>query len=224
MILLIFLQFFWISNVQNFSIDKVWSSLSPTFNWTQDYDRNLAEFALDFAAAAYAIDPNPCLIKNNANLIKKVQISCDYVHDECWSYLAASNEWIIMAIRGTRTKFQLIVELVETMSSPKKKFIVGGSVQRYFYTALQAIWKTGFGTKLRQLVKNCPKCKILFTGHSLGGAVASLASSLFAFKNDDIIGPNQIFLITFGQPRVGNMDYATAHDKLIPNSWRLVHR
>ena len=73
-----------------------------------------------------------------------------------------------MAVRGTRTKLQLITELVETMSAPKKEFPAGGAVQRYFFAALEAIWKAGFGPTLRQLKKNCTSCKVLFTGHSLG--------------------------------------------------------
>jgi hypothetical protein len=34
--------------------------------------------------------------------------------------------------------------------------------------------------------------------------------------------PGDLLLITFGQPRVGNIAYA--HDQLVPNSFRLVHR
>lgn len=31
-------------------------------------------------------------------------------------------------------------------------------------------------------------------------------------------------MVTFGQPRVGNIGYANAHDRLVPNSFRIVHR
>lgn len=62
--------------------NSVWMNPSPIVNWTMDYDRDLAEFALDFASAAYAPDPLPCLQKHGAKLIKRVQLSCDYVHDE----------------------------------------------------------------------------------------------------------------------------------------------
>ena len=34
----------------------------------------------------------------------------------------------------------------------------------------------------------------------------------------------RIFLITFGQPRVGNYKYAQIHDALVNNSWRIVHK
>uniref|UniRef100_A0A915PMH3 Fungal lipase-like domain-containing protein n=1 Tax=Setaria digitata TaxID=48799 RepID=A0A915PMH3_9BILA len=61
---------------------------------------------------------------------------------------------------------------------------------------------------------------ILFTGHSLGGALASLASSHFAYFTPR----SDIRLVTFGQPRTGNRGYALAHDILVPKSFRIVHR
>ena len=68
--------------ISNSESNSIWMNPSPVVNWTTDYDRNLAEFALDFASAAYAPDPSPCLQKHGARLVKRVQISCDYVHDE----------------------------------------------------------------------------------------------------------------------------------------------
>lgn len=196
----------------------------PYVNWTAPYDPVLAEMALDFAAAAYADDPTDCLKKHGAQLVEKIRAPCDYVKDECWVYLAKNDEWIIFAARGTRTKLQLILELLESMTEPKHTFPSGGSVQHYFYTAVKAVWKVGFGKKLRQLKTENPRARLLFTGHSLGGALASLASSLFAFQHKDLVSTSDIFLITFGQPRVGNQDYAIGHDALVPNSWRIVHR
>uniref|UniRef100_A0A914P1D5 Fungal lipase-like domain-containing protein n=1 Tax=Panagrolaimus davidi TaxID=227884 RepID=A0A914P1D5_9BILA len=183
----------------------LWNPPPPAFNWTTDYDRELAEFALDFAAGTYATHPLPCLIKNKAKMIKRVQLSCDLFHDECWAYIAVTEEWIILAIRGTRTKLQLIMELVETMSAPKKRFPAGGSVQRYFFSAIESLWKEAkFGKILRELKQQNPSARLLFTGHSLGGALVSLASSLFAYQHRHLVDPSEIFLITFGQPRVGN--------------------
>ncbi|RCN34479.1 triacylglycerol lipase [Ancylostoma caninum] len=122
--------------------------------------------------------------------------------------------WIIVAFRGTRTKIQLITELIESMSEPKRKLRAGGSVQHYFYVALEAVWK--------QMNATYPNYSIMFTGHSLGGALASLASTIYAHRNP--ILKDRIHLITFGQPRVGNFEYAETHNRLVPNSWRIVHK
>ncbi|KAK5975708.1 hypothetical protein GCK32_009171 [Trichostrongylus colubriformis] len=88
----------------------------------------------------------------------------------------------------------------------------GGSVQHYFYVALQPIWKQ-LHTVIRKLLKTYPDYRVLFTGHSLGGALASLASTMFAHHNPSI--GDRIHLITYGQPRVGNYEYAMTHSQLV---------
>uniref|UniRef100_A0A0K0CXG5 Lipase_3 domain-containing protein n=1 Tax=Angiostrongylus cantonensis TaxID=6313 RepID=A0A0K0CXG5_ANGCA len=239
------------------------------------FDLSRALWALDFAAAAYAPNPTPCLMQHNAFMVYRIAVPCDYLKDEisglsmfqCWSFVAIRDGWIIVSFRGTRTKVQLIAELIETMSEPKKKvrfpyyrpsslgnyFLfhcfyminlhlklrAGGSVQRYFYVALKSFWK-----KLHAVIRKLrsvglyhigelnyyfivsqqiyPSYQVLFTGHSLGGALASLASIVFAHRHPAL--QNKINLITYGQPRVGNYEYAEAHSRLVPDSWRIVHK
>lgn len=55
---------------------------SPSINWTKSYSAELASFALDFASAAYAEDPTPCLEKHNAKLEKVTKLPCDYLNDK----------------------------------------------------------------------------------------------------------------------------------------------
>ncbi|GMS98579.1 hypothetical protein PENTCL1PPCAC_20754, partial [Pristionchus entomophagus] len=38
------------------------------------------------------------------------------------------------------------------------------------------------------------------------------------------IPASKLFLVTFGQPRVGNFEYAQSVDRLVPNTWRIVHK
>ncbi|KAE9413454.1 hypothetical protein Angca_010055 [Angiostrongylus cantonensis] len=185
------------------------------------FDLSRALWALDFAAAAYAPNPTPCLMQHNAFMVYRIAVPCDYLKDECWSFVAIRDGWIIVSFRGTRTKVQLIAELIETMSEPKKKLRAGGSVQRYFYVALKSFWKK-LHAVIRKLRSIYPSYQVLFTGHSLGGALASLASIVFAHRHPAL--QNKINLITYGQPRVGNYEYAEAHSRLVPDSWRIVHK
>lgn len=75
---------------------------------------------------------------------------------------------------------------------------------------------------LRGLKDSLPDHKIVFTGHSLGGAIASIASTVFVRNFPET--SSRTFSITFGQPRVGNLEYAMTHDKLVAGgSWRLIH-
>jgi hypothetical protein len=54
--------------------------------------------------------------------------------------------------------------------------------------------------------KQNPSYKIVFTGHSLGGALATLSAAKFA--EERAIEWSDIQIITFGQPRVGNIPFA----------------
>ena len=63
--------------------------------------------------------------------------------------------------------------------------------------------------------------KVWVTGHSLGGALASLASTVLSYETRT--PKNNLFLYTFGQPRVGDYQYAFQHDKLVPISFRVTH-
>ncbi len=50
-------------------------------------------------------------------------------------------------------------------------------------------------------------------GHSLGGALASLCAALIIKLN--IYPAEHVKLMTMGQPRVGDIAYAKAHDELV---------
>ena len=60
--------------------------------------------------------------------------------------------------------------------------------------------------------------QIIFTGHSFGGAVACL--SIYSFVKNYVDKRNPI-LITFGQPRIGNENFANKFNSMIPNVYRI---
>ena len=59
-----------------------------------------------------------------------------------------------------------------------------------------------------------------FTGHSFGGAVASLTAAILV--HDKILRSDKVVLFTFRITRVEDKRFAFAHDKLVQNSWRVV--
>jgi predicted lipase len=61
---------------------------------------------------------------------------------------------------------------------------------------------------------------VIFTGHSLGGAIANLAAFDFANARHH----RSFRLYTFGQPRVGDEKYANAVSTAISNHFRVVHK
>ena len=60
---------------------------------------------------------------------------------------------------------------------------------------------------------------IIFSGHSLGGALATLAAVQFSKQYPDII----ISCVTFGSPRVGNGKFAAMFNKCCRGSYRFVN-
>ncbi|GAB0493249.1 hypothetical protein MMPV_004525 [Pyropia vietnamensis] len=57
------------------------------------------------------------------------------------------------------------------------------------------------------------------TGHSLGGALATLCAADVRVRYPAI----PVSLVTFGQPRVGNAAWAAAVDELCPHAMRVIH-
>lgn len=81
----------------------------------------------------------------------------------------------------------------------------------YFYSVFSQLWEAGLGKDADLLLKQYKDYEIWVTGHSLGGAVASIAATWMLNEYDDI-DADRIKLVTFGQPRTGDTDYALAHN------------
>ena len=60
---------------------------------------------------------------------------------------------------------------------------------------------------------------VVFSGHSLGGALATLAAVQFSKQYPNII----VSCVTFGSPRVGNSLFASMFDKCCSGSYRFVN-
>lgn len=58
------------------------------------------------------------------------------------------------------------------------------------------------------------------TGHSLGGAIASLAAHDIARACE--LTPQQVTCYTFGCPRVGNHAFAALYRTIVPDTWHCV--
>ena len=128
---------------------------------------------------------------------------------------------VVVAFRGSENFKQVTKGILVTLSSATMKLSPGGKVQAYFKNAFDLVWPE-LKPKMYQLIERYPNYKIWVTGHSLGAALASIASTIIAFERK--ADRHRIELYTFGQPRVGDYSYAKKHDELVKASWRVVHR
>lgn len=119
------------------------------------------------------------------------------------AFVASNEEAIFIAFRGTEyANFQdWIVDLkVKRVRHP------WGSVHTGFKEALDLVWDFVLEA-LEEFA--APHKTIWLTGHSLGGALATLATDRLLQAD---IEPHGLY--TFGQPRVGNKTYAKKFNQL----------
>ncbi|MFN6526878.1 lipase family protein [Nostoc sp. ChiSLP03a] len=75
---------------------------------------------------------------------------------------------------------------------------------------------------LNQISQKSPNAKVFVTGHSLGGALATLAIPDI-LKNTHFTNPNNIELYTFASPRCGDRNFAMSFEKLGVRHWRIAN-
>ena len=195
------------------------------------YDPELSMRMLYLSAVAYDQSDDPqhpqkcldnSLKSDNFEMKLMVTKDCDIVkNSDCSGYVAISHtlKAIVVAFRGSKNTDQVLAGFLETLVAPKTLFL-NGEVQSYWKRGFDVLWPS-METEVKVLVSQNPSYQIWVTGHSLGGALASLASTWLSYNK---VAPRKnIILYTFGMPRVGDYDYALQHDQLVNNSWRVVN-
>lgn len=126
---------------------------------------------------------------------------------------------VLKVVHEPKRKVQVSTGFTQTISVPQTAM-----VHRGFWKS----WKKGdFDERIKRLVKwyidthhadsNDP-IELHVTGHSLGGALATLAAfDLTKQFNVDTT------VYTFGQPRVGNKAFATDYDKTVPRHFSVAN-
>ncbi|KAL6784853.1 hypothetical protein ACKKBF_B03495 [Auxenochlorella protothecoides x Auxenochlorella symbiontica] len=136
---------------------------------------------------------------------------------------------LVVAFRGTVTRKNVLTDLEawSTPHLPSRKNAYGRTLRVHsgFYRA----WRTAdlgdrLVSRLAQLLEGCPhgaRPRALFTGHSLGGALAVLASIEFVRRAPQYAAGVSVY--TFGSPRVGNGPFATEHRAAVPDCWSVIN-
>eukprot|EP01097_Dermamoeba_algensis_P004154 TRINITY_DN275_c0_g1_i1.p1 TRINITY_DN275_c0_g1~~TRINITY_DN275_c0_g1_i1.p1 ORF type:complete len:305 (-),score=29.09 TRINITY_DN275_c0_g1_i1:29-943(-) len=144
---------------------------------------------------------------------------------ETFGFIATRGTTIIIAFRGTvRTEEENIFSNIQVWrSSPYPEFPQVGvhsgfwnSFNSVRFNLIQAIQRVS--ASLEGKVS-----ELIFTGHSLGGALASLAAFEYTRNLSKDARKLPIKLVTFGAPRVGEVDFANELSKRLTTSWRITN-
>ncbi|GMT04642.1 hypothetical protein PENTCL1PPCAC_26816 [Pristionchus entomophagus] len=188
------------------------------------YNETLAEMLLHLSSAAYGQKRDDCVqntfpLTEGRFLYSATTEECDIIDSTCESFIVTSKNVkdAIIIFRGTKKKTQL---LLEGWASYREGtgFNGMGKVNRYFLDALNSLWKP-----ISEFLKD-PQYKnhsLIFTGHSLGGALASLAAAQTVKIGHR--SSSQVRLYTFGQPRSGSYQFSRNYDALGIESYRIVY-
>ncbi|MCQ9122399.1 hypothetical protein BKG95_07390 [Rodentibacter pneumotropicus] len=127
-----------------------------------------------------------------------------YVDDDETSTAAlfyCDDKRAVIAVRGTYEFWHdgVIIDGDAEQIKPDLDFSIKGEFHKGFYTQAKAIIKNGRFENFLELVKGK---ELYLTGHSLGGAVATI---LAAYLYEKGLTP---LLYTYGSPRVGNVHFA----------------
>jgi triacylglycerol lipase len=126
------------------------------------------------------------------------------------AYLAKNDQTCVLAFRGTQPNMirDWLYDLDCRFASPPKGMV--GNIHIGFLNALDAIWPEVWTA----LQKERGKRSLWITGHSLGGALAVLATARLHFTQAQAVNG----LYTYGQPRVGDKEFCACFDQGFANS------
>jgi len=196
------------------------------------YNQILGHSALLFAYSAYYTQNGEPSVNNtllpatfivNSTYVIKVPFS---LASTCLGYIGVDHvqKQIVLGFRGTLVGglSDLIAgQLIEEILGAVVDLLIGGvqlwpdmpdvKVASYYGEAAPLLMDMTISAL--GIIQSYPDYQILVTGHSLGGALASISATTL---QRTLQGNRDIMLVTFGQPRTGNQAYANYVDKMLP--------
>jgi len=146
----------------------------------------------------------------------------------------AAEDRIVVAFRGTSSTRNVGTDLrtgrvpIEYMWDDQPAGEIGGSRcwgspnRPLVHAGFMRVYKTVRKRILKEIegLYSIEPRPIFFTGHSLGGALATLSS----YDTVKTMNPGEgVFVYTYGSPRAGNYQFVKEYDAVVPCTWRMVN-
>ncbi|EYC21380.1 hypothetical protein Y032_0019g3787 [Ancylostoma ceylanicum] len=195
------------------------------FTFTEYDDDFARQIMFPISTAAYgwnALMIESCLNRTIGEGAGIYQYSHSCQNGECSGFVAKLPHYgaIIIGFRGTQRPGQLIQQGIDSTIRAWSKWDYGGHISLYFNKTFHTIWQ-GLEHRVYMYIYEHPDWDIWIGGHSLGGALATLAT--FFLVHSKLVQPDAVKLMTFGQPRVGDKAFADAFDNEVGYAYRVVH-
>jgi len=173
------------------------------------YNETLAKELTLYSSAAYSDTPSVCTLAKYGTVAATFKSALGSHDVFGYTLYDDSSQKIVVAFRGSANFGQIIDQIFA--SSPVKYPYTSAApdlkVLTYFIVAYDLL-RARVSTSLKDLLVKKPY-QVYITGHSLGGAIATLAA--FDFVSTGLLPESRLAAIyTMGQPRVGNAKFAKA--------------
>ncbi|KAF3322842.1 Lipase [Carex littledalei] len=194
-----------------------------------NFNHTLALILAEYASAVYTIDLSELFTwtcarcSNLTTGFEVIELIVDIQNClQAYVGVASDPNAIIIAIRGTQENSvqNWIEDFIWQELDLKFPDMPGAMVHRGLYGAYNnTSLRPAIVGAVKRIREAYGKLPVMATGHSMGGA-------LVAFCALDLVmnqGIEDVHLLTFGQPRIGNAAFASCFYKYIPNTFRIVH-
>jgi len=141
--------------------------------------------------------------------------------DDCEFFVTKTVDTLVFTFRGTSSRKDILTDLNVSREYLLLKNYDGYSLPLVHNGFLQQFLSVSniISYKIEESYLKW-KCKnVIFTGHSLGGALATISSLFFS---NEFININ-FQCVTFGSPRVGDSIFKSFFEKSVPHSFRYVN-
>eukprot|EP00439_Symbiodinium_sp_Y106_P029237 s1448_g3.t1 len=157
---------------------------------------------------------------------------------ECWVWRLLAGKRIVVAFRGTCDFGDVLTDIAAIPREIGDLGKVHEGFSRAYDSDASLVREALHAVLARGCLGDGEGWKVIFTGHSLGGALATLASLDVSrtirglpadFGSAGEVGKilptplrgAEIIACTFGAPRVGSARVAAAYDEFVPRAWRI---
>ena len=160
------------------------------------------------------VDSAQKAIENTAKEVVKVNQKIPVY----FGFILSSKQHNIIVFRGTKRTMEWVLNINAVYATKKSKmFSQYGAVHPGFSTIYSKI----SAQILEDAKKLDPSIPCYISGHSLGAAIATLAAIDIAVNIPRL--QKQVQLYSYASPRVGDRVFAREHNRVVPNSYRVVN-